>query len=121
MVISDIKTISGSVALPVTNATYYTDLLDSQYQSSILYLEFFSDAALTILAAPTSGIIRSWGTPTGNLWLVPGDYGMMRANDFTFPDASYDPPVFNGFLRKVKIKFEDVVGAAYCRAFLVQK
>lgn len=95
MVISDIKTISGSVALPVTNATYYTDLLDSQYQSSILYssqMQYWQPQhrGLFVVGAP--------------LLVICGDYGMMRANDFTFPDASYDPPVFNG---KVKIKFED--------------
>ena len=52
----------------------------------ILYLEFFSDQELA--------------TPTGNLWLVPGDYDTMRANDI--------PPV---------LWFEN---AAYCRAFLVR-
>lgn len=122
MIISDIKTVTGSLALPVVdNAIYYSDILDSKYSRSTLYLEFFSDAELSTPVSPTWGSIRTWGTPTGNLWIVPGDYGLMLANDFTYPDALYDPPVFNGFLHKVKIKFEGITGAAYCKAFLVQE
>ena len=106
--------------LPVVDgAEYYTDWLLS-YGFSSVYFEFYSDDVGTIAVTPTAGTITTSATPTGAVYLTAAANAVTQAVTVAVPDGTYTPPVFDGLVKRVKIRLSGITGAAYMRATLLK-
>lgn len=106
---------SGSEVLPVTDGIYYTaDMSASQNNNCQVYIEFFSDAAGTVLAAPSAGTATVAGTPMGEAWLAPSSGSPVNAVDVKLA-ATYTPPVLTGRIQKGRVQFAGITNAATAR------
>lgn len=111
---------AGANELPVADgAEYYTDWLLS-YGFSSVYFEFYSDAAGTIAVTPTAGTITTYATPTGAVYLTAAANAVTAAATVSVPNGAYTPPVFDGLVKRVKIRLSGITGAAYMRATLLK-
>lgn len=116
-----LSVMSGSnVVIPVSGATFFTPevspLEANSYSHWQFYIEFFSDAAGTIPATPSAGTIDVAATPLGNNYLTASNVQTIQATACGTPTSTYTPPAAEGALRRGRITFTGVTGAAYCRA-----
>lgn len=111
---------TGDNELTVANgAEYYTDWLVS-YGFSSVYFEFYQDAACTIPVTPTAGTITTSATPTGTVYLTAAANAVTQAATVSVPNGTYTPPVFDGLVKRVKIRLDGITGANYMRATLLK-
>ena len=105
----------GGEVLPVTDGIYYTaDMGTSQNNNCQVYIEFFSDAEGTVLAAPSAGTVTSAGTPMGQAWLAPSSGTTVNAADVKLA-ATYTPPVITGRIQRGRVQFDGITNAASAR------
>lgn len=109
---------SGAVALPVSDTSFETEVIPVDNSLSEVYIEFFSDESLDIPVTPTSGTITVTASPLGNCYLEASFDAVINAEDVSFPNASYSPPIIDGLVRKARITFSGITGASYARAII---
>lgn len=112
---------SGGVVLPTSNGSLYTALLDelsaNQLTNWQFYIEFFSDVEGTIPATPSAGTVAVNASPCGNVYLTASNTQTIQANTVIVPDGTYTPPAAEGRIRRGRITFAGITGAAYARAY----
>ena len=110
-----VLTPAGGEVLPVANATLYTgDMSASSASRCQVYVEFFTDAAGTVLASPSAGTVSAQGTPMGEVWLAPSSGATINAADVKAV-GTYTPPVFTGRMRQGRVTFAGITGAVTAR------
>lgn len=110
-----VKTLDGGVILPTADATLYTDIMSADYSIGLVYIEFFSDAAASIPATPTTGTVSVFGSPSGNVWLTPAAGGVVQASTVSAPKGTYTPPYFSGGFVRGRIEMANITGASYAK------
>ena len=106
----------GGEVLPVTDGVYYTgsNMGGSLADDCQVYVEFFTDAAGTVLASPSAGTVSAQGTPMGEVWLAPSSGATINAADVKAV-GTYTPPVFTGRMRQGRVTFAGITGAVTAR------
>lgn len=107
---------NGSEVLPVTNGIYYTKagMGASTADNCQVYVEFFTDAAGTVLASPSAGTVSAQGSPMGEAWLAPSSGSTVNAADVKSVSA-YTPPVFFGRMERGRVTLAGIAGAVTAR------
>ena len=106
----------GGEVLSVTDGVYYTasNMGGSQADSCQVYVEFFTDAAGTVLASPSAGTIKPEGSPMGQAWLAPSSGATINATDVKAV-GTYTPPVFAGRMQQGRVTLAGITGAVTAR------
>lgn len=107
---------NGSEVLPVTDGVYYTEagMGASTADNCQVYVEFFTDAAGTVLANPSAGTIKPEGSPMGQAWLAPSSGATINAADVKNA-STYTPSVFFGRMEQGRVTLAGVAGALTAR------
>jgi hypothetical protein len=114
------KNSNGGIALDVTSdGEFLSDLINYDQGSYCeIYFEFYEDEALQIPASPSAGTIISSATPLGEVFLLAANNSTVSAVDVSYPNATYEPPIIDGLVRRAKVSVSGIVGASYMRAVL---
>jgi hypothetical protein len=106
----------GSEVLPITDGIYYTaaNMGSSSADNCHVYVEFFTDAAGTVLANPSAGTVSAQGSPMGEVWLASSTGQTINAADVKLI-GSYTPFVFTGRMQQGRIGFSGITGALTAR------
>ena len=106
----------GGEVLPVTDGVYYTasNMGGSQADNCQVYVEFFTDAAGTVLASPSAGTIKPEGSPMGQAWLAPSSGATINAADVKAV-GTYTPAVFSGRMEQGRVTLAGITGALTAR------
>jgi len=107
---------AGGEVLPVTDGTLYTlpTMGTSSADNCQVYVEFYTDAAGTVLANPSAGTVSVAGSPMGQAWLTPSAGATINAADVKL-SATYTPSVFEGRMQQGRVTFSGVTGAVTAR------
>ena len=107
---------NGSEVLPVTDGIYYTKagMGASTADNCQVYVEFFTDAAGTVLASPSAGTVSAQGSPMGEVWLAPSSGATINAADVKAV-GTYTPPVFFGRMERGRVTLAGITGAVTAR------
>lgn len=107
---------NGSEVLPVTDGVYYTkaSMGASTADNCQVYVEFFTDAAGTVLANPSAGTIKPEGSPMGQVWLAPSSGATINAADVK-ADGAYTPAIFSGRMEQGRVTLAGITGAVTAR------
>ena len=108
---------SGEVSsvVPTANGTYYTEEIPSNFAQFQCYLTFFSDAAGTLPVTPTAGTATFAGTPEGITYLAATNPVVNCNTVIANGLSTYTPPTITGRVKKGRVIFAGVAGAAYAR------
>lgn len=111
-----VLTPDGSDILPITDGLYYTgaNMGTSTADNCQVYIEFYSDADATVLAAPTAGEIYAQGAPMGKVWLASPTGQSINAADVKEIGA-YTPFSFYGRMQQGRVGFAGITGALTAR------
>lgn len=115
------KTSTGSEVIPVSNGSYFTDLLSRGLDQAEFYIEFYSDASGLTAATPTAGTITVAGSPLGNNYLSDQANLTVQASACGTPNSTYTPPVLDGLSRRGRMILTGITGATHCRAILFKR
>lgn len=107
---------NGSEVLPIADGIYYTraGMGASTSDNCQVYVEFFTDAAGTVLASPSAGTIKPEGSPMGQAWLAPSSGETINAADVKNV-STYTPPVFFGRMEQGRVTLTGITGALTAR------
>ena len=107
---------NGSEVLPVADGVYYTKagMGASTADNCQVYVEFFTDAAGTVLANPSAGTVTPSGTPMGDVWLAPSSGATINAADVDLL-GTYTPSVFLGRMERGRVQFAGITNALTAR------
>lgn len=111
---------AGNTVIPVSDDSFYTDLLSVSNDFCDVYLAFYSDAEGETPVAPTGGTVTAWGEYEPGFFLAAtGD--VVQASTVTFPNAAYIPQLMDGCSLRGRVDLAGVTGAAYFRGFVFKR
>jgi hypothetical protein len=103
---------NGDRMLPVgAGSVVYTSIsMGDQTDRVDCYVEFFDASGNPV--TPTGGTVHVYGLPMVNNWLEAAG-SPINAADAGYPASTYNPPYMNGLVLFARVKFTDIVGAAF--------
>lgn len=103
---------NGDRMLPVgVGSVVYTSItMGDQTDRVDCYVEFFDTNGVPV--TPTSGTVHVYGLPMVNNGLEASG-SPINAADAGYPASTYEPPYMNGLVLFGRVKFTDIVGAAF--------
>jgi len=111
---------SGNTVIPVSDDSFYTDLLSVSNDVADVYLSFYSDASGDTPVTPTAGTVSAWGEYESGFWLEAVGDKVLAAN-VSPPDAAYTPQTMNGCTVRARVDLLGVTGAAYFRGYVFKR